>query len=157
MKKVFFLLPCLMLGLTLMAQPPKIEAERGMTFGEPLTAGTTAIPANEAAAYLTETERKGDVHVTGEVVEVCKAEGCWLRLKTNDGTILVKMKDHAFLVPVSLVGKTVALQGPGAVKETSVEMLRHYAEDAGKSKEEIAAITQPKKEVVIQAKGVVVL
>jgi len=43
------------------------------------------------------------------------------------------------------------------MKETSVEMLRHYAEDAGKSKEEIAAIKTPKTEIVMQAKGILVL
>ena len=36
-------------------------------------------------------------------------------------------------------------------------MLKHYAEDAGKSKEEIAAITEPKKEITMQAKGILVL
>ena len=36
-------------------------------------------------------------------------------------------------------------------------MLKHYAEDAGKSKEEIATIKEPKKEIVLQAKGILVL
>ena len=43
------------------------------------------------------------------------------------------------------------------LKETSVKQLKHYAEDAGKSKEEIAKITEPKKEVIFVAKGVLVL
>jgi hypothetical protein len=36
-------------------------------------------------------------------------------------------------------------------------MQKHYAEDAGKSKEEIEAIKEPKKEIVLQAKGILVL
>lgn len=60
--------------------------------------------------------------------------------------MLIKMKDHAFLVPLSMNGKTIVAEGTATLKETSVEMLRHYAEDAGKSKEEIAAIKEPKKE-----------
>ncbi len=155
MKKVLFLIPSLLFAIVLMAQPPQIEATKGMTFGDKIS-DAKAYTTDEASTYLMK-ERKGDVKIVGEVTEVCKAEGCWIRLKTNDGTMLVKMKDHAFLVPVSLVGKTVELEGPGSLKETSVDMLKHYAEDAGKSKAEIDAITEPKKEVVIQAKGLVVL
>ncbi len=155
MKKLLFLIPSLLFAIVLMAQPPQVEATKGMTFGEKLS-GEKALTTDEVSTYL-QKDRKGDVKVTGIVTEVCKAEGCWVRLKTNEGTMLVKMKDHAFLVPVSLEGKTVEVEGPGSLKETSVDMLKHYAEDAGKSKAEIDAITQPKKEVVIQAKGLVVL
>jgi len=35
--------------------------------------------------------------------------------------------------------------------------LRHFAEDAGKTKNEIAEITEPKKEIVFQATGIKVL
>ncbi len=155
MKKVLFLIPSLLFAFVMMAQPPQVEAVKGMTFGAKLSE-SKAMSTDEVSTYL-QKERKGDVKVTGEVIEVCKAEGCWLRLKTGEGSMLVKMKDHAYLVPLSLVGKTVEVEGPGTLKETSVDMLKHYAEDAGKSKAEIDAITQPKKEVVVQAKGVVVI
>ena len=42
-------------------------------------------------------------------------------------------------------------------KLTSIEQLRHFAEDGGKSKEEIAKIKEPRKEIVMQAKGILVL
>jgi hypothetical protein len=67
------------------------------------------------------------------------------------------MKDHSFFVPVSMQGKTIVVDGTATLKETSVDMLKHYAEDAGKSKAEIDAITQPKKEITVQAKGILVL
>jgi hypothetical protein len=41
--------------------------------------------------------------------------------------------------------------------ETSVDELKHYAEDAKKSKEEIDAITEPKKEIRLTANGVLVV
>ena len=37
-----------------------------------------------------------------------------------------------------------------------VEHLKHYAQDAGKSKEEIAKITEPKDELTFIADGVIV-
>jgi cyanophycinase-like exopeptidase len=71
--------------------------------------------------------------------------------------MMVKMKDHKFTVPVILNGKTIVIDGMAEEKLTSVEQLRHFAEDAGKSKAEIAKITEPKKEILVQAKGILVL
>jgi hypothetical protein len=155
MKKLFAFIPALLIGLSLMAQPPEGPADKGMSFGNTPTAAG-AVKAAELHTFLTGKE-KADVKVEGKVVEVCKAEGCWLRMETASGSMLVKMKDHKYLVPLSLNGKTVIAEGTATMKETSVEMLRHYAEDAGKSKEEIALITEPKKEIVLQASGILVL
>lgn len=138
-----------------MAQPPKGPANKGMNFGI-ATTETGAINANELSSLLDPKEPK-EVKVKGKVVEVCKAEGCWLRMETAGGTMMIRMKDHKFFVPVSMQGKTIVADGTATLKETSVDMLRHYAEDAGKSKEEIAAIKEPKKEIVLQAKGILVL
>ena len=60
-------------------------------------------------------------------------------------------------MPKDLSGKKVVIDGYAYVDETSVDMLRHYAEDAGKSEEEIKAITEPKKEVSFEASGVVIV
>ena len=43
------------------------------------------------------------------------------------------------------------------VNEVSVDEQRHYAEDAGKSKEEIALITEPKKTYSFEADGVLLV
>jgi hypothetical protein len=155
MKKIFVLIPTLFFAFVLLAQPPKGDAKAGMTFGEKITADG-AIAAAELLVKLTGTE-PAEVKVTGVVTEVCKMEGCWLRMKTDNGTMLIKMKDHAFLVPLAMNGKTIVADGVATYKETSVAMLQHYAEDAGKSKEEIDAIKEPKKEITLQAKGILVL
>lgn len=149
------MIPALLIGACLLAQPPKGPANKGMTFGEKTTA-EGAIAADELGTKLKGAEA-AEVKVTGKVVEVCKAEGCWLRMETANGPMLIKMKDHAFLVPLSMNGKTIVAEGTATLKETSVEMLRHYAEDAGKSKAEIEAIKEPKKEITMQAKAILVL
>ena len=155
MKKLMVLIPALLLTFTVIAQPPEGPAKKGMVFGEKVTA-EGAIASNDLAGKLKGAE-PAEVKVTGKVVEVCKAEGCWLRMETASGSMLIKMKDHAFLVPLAMNGQTIVAEGTATLKETSVEMLRHYAEDAGKSKEEIAKIKEPKKEVTMQAKGILVL
>jgi len=154
MKKLLLLVPVLLLGFSLAAQPPKGNAKKGMTFGVKTTAAG-AVSANDLEKFMAGKETV-EVKVSGKVVEVCKSEGCWLKMETANGPMMVKMKDHSFFVPLSMNGKTIVADGTATLKETSVEMLRHYAEDAGKSKDEIAAITTSKKEIVLQAKGILV-
>ena len=153
MKKIFFILG-LFLAFGASAQPPEGPANKGMTFGV-ATTENGSVNANDLAGHLNAGPK--EVKVKGKVVEVCKAEGCWLRLETATGTIMIRMKDHSFFVPVSMTGKTIVAEGNASVKETPVELLRHYAEDAGKSKAEIEAIKEPKKEIQLQARGILVL
>lgn len=155
MKKILTLIPALLFALFLMAQPPEGEAKTGMVFGKKTTA-QGAVTANELGSKLTTTENV-KVKVTGKVKEVCKAEGCWLKMETDNGDIMIRMKDHSFFVPVSMQGKTIVADGTASIKETTVDMLKHYAEDAGKSKEEIDAIKEPKKTITLQATGILVL
>jgi hypothetical protein len=155
MKKAFLLVPAFLLSLCLLAQPPKGPAVSGMSFGSKTTM-EGAVKVNDLRRLLSGTDEK-EIKVIGKVVEVCKEEGCWIRMETENGPMLIKMKDHKFFVPLALNGKTIVADGTAALKETSVEMLRHYAEDAGKTKAEIEAIKDPKKEITIQAKGILVL
>jgi len=155
MKKLCSLITVLAVSIVVMAQPPKGPAKKGMNFGAKTTV-SGAVEANELTTVLAD-KATADVKVKGKVVEVCKAEGCWIRMETANGPMLIKMKDHSFTVPLALNGKTIVADGIAELKETSVEMLKHYAEDAGKSKDEIAAIKEPKKEVILQAKGILVL
>lgn len=140
------------------AQPPDVPAEKGAKFGAEVTA-EKAVSVEEMVKSLDakEGEKKMDVKIQGVVVEVCQAEGCWLRMKNGNEKIMVRMKDHKWFVPTALNGKTIVLEGTAEVKETSVAQLKHYAEDAGKSQAEIDAIKEPKKEVLVNAKGILVI
>src|SRR5258708_34767508 len=72
--------------------------------------------------------------VTGKVSSVCQAEGCWMKVDNGDGTtMMVRMKDHKFFLPKDIGGKTAVFTGKATIKTTTVEMLKHYAEDEGKS------------------------
>ena len=92
------------------------------------------------------------------VNEVCQVKGCWLTFKLDDGELVrVKFKDYSFFVPKDSSGDTFIIEGIAAVEEQSVETLRHYAEDAGKSKEDIMKINSPKRTKIFTASGVAVL
>lgn len=94
--------------------------------------------------------------VEGEVSEVCKKAGCWLKLATEDGQEIFITTNHEFFVPVDIVGKTVVVDGQAYKSVTTVDELRHYAEDEGQSEEEIAKITEPITEYKLLAKGLVI-
>lgn len=155
MKKLLLLVAVVFFVFTSMAQPPEGPADAGMTFGKK-TDVAGAVSADDLSSILA-TKPSTEIKVKGKVLEVCQAEGCWLKMETTKGPIMIRMKDHLFMVPLSMNGKMIVAQGIASYKETSVEMLKHYAEDAGKSKDEIDAIKAPKKEMNMQAIGILVL
>lgn len=96
--------------------------------------------------------------IKGKVTEVCPSMGCWLKLETEgNSSVLVRMRNHSFFVPKDLVGKNVVIKGDARLGKTSVEDLKHYAKEAGKTQEEIEAITKPKESVRITARSVKVV
>lgn len=127
-----------------------------VTVGTAPAAGD-AIPAADAAARADQLAGQ-TVRVEGTVSAVCQMKGCWLTLQTGGAPIRVVVpKDtsgaYAFAFPKDAPGTTAVLEGTLAVEQTPVETLRHLAEDAGQSPEEVAAITAPQREVVLTATG----
>lgn len=91
----------------------------------------------------------------GVVKEVCQAKGCWMKVALDDGEVaMVRFKDYGFFMPKDIAGKEVVVNGLAFVEEMSVDDQRHYAEDAGKSVDEIAKINQPKRTLGFEADGV---
>lgn len=158
MKRVILFFTLIVAGMAVNAQPPTVPADAGATFGQKTTADN-AITVAELFTLMKakDANKETAIKLKGVVTEVCKMEGCWIKIQSPDGSMMVKMKDHAFLVPVILNGKTIVIDGVADEKLTTVAQLRHFAEDAGKSKAEIAKITEPKREILVQAKGILVL
>ena len=157
--KKFFFAAAILFAVSVSAQEThekeKTPAAKGVMYGS-VSEEKSPVSPDELKNRLV--DNKFDGQVKGEVVEVCKAEGCWIRLKKADGTsMMVRAKDHAFLMPENIVGKTVLIEGAATVKEVTEEMRKHYAEDSGKSKEEIANIKGSEKDVQLAARGVKVL
>ena len=80
-----------------------------------------------------------------------------MTMDTGTDTVLVRFKDYGFFVPTEGAGgKTAIVQGNLFVDTISVKMLKHYAKDAGKPKEEIEKITEPKLGLSFLANGVII-
>ncbi|MBN8688667.1 MAG: DUF4920 domain-containing protein [Chitinophagales bacterium] len=139
------------------AQPPEGDAKPGEWYGEKVnTEG--ALNINDVVKKVNGGAEFPEVKIKAKVVEVCDKKGCWITLELENGqTAMVKMKDYGFFLPVAAKGKTVVIDGEVKLKTTSVAELKHYAEDAKKSKEEIDAIKEPKKEIRVMAKGITVV
>ncbi|QJW90958.1 DUF4920 domain-containing protein [Spirosoma taeanense] len=149
MKNILFI-ACL-LGLSFSAL-----AQDNISYHGKKITPTGAIPATQLAAKMGSKDQM-PAKVEGTVESVCKVKGCWMKLKTGDGqTMRVTFKDYGFFVPKDIVGKTVVVQGNAETSVTPVDELRHYAQDAGKSKEEIEKITEPEKALTFVADGVIV-
>src|SRR5690554_6228569 len=85
---------------------------------------------------------------TAKIISTCKKKGCWMKLDIGENEeVFVKFKDYDFFVPKEgAENHTTIISGKAFIAETSVDALKHYAKDAGKTKEEIDAITEPKTE-----------
>lgn len=88
--------------------------------------------------------------------QVCMKAGCWVNIdKGNGETFMVRFKDH-FTIPTDTeIGTEAYFHGIAYWDEVSVEMLQHFAEDAGKSADEIAKITEPQYVMNFEADGIV--
>lgn len=132
------------------------EVVNYISIGEEITADAARSTSEMAEAY--KSMRMGDTINTkmmGTVNEVCQSKGCWMKIDLKDGNqVMVKFKDYGFFMPKDISGKEVVLNGKAFVNEVPVDEQRHYAEDAGQSAEEIAAITEPKKTFSFEADGV---
>ena len=128
-------------------------------FGDEIEADNALSAQDMAAKYGA--MKVGDsisTKMTAKVNSVCQVKGCWMRLDLgNDEEVMVKFKDYAFFMPKNISGKDVIIDGNAYVNEISVEDLKHYAEDAGKTEEEIAAITEPRKTYTFMADGVLLV
>ena len=156
MKKPIHLLAAALLALLCTSD---LSAQNVRSYGEPITP-EGAIKTDEfysAASKLTATDTL-HVKLDAEIITSCVKKGCWMDVKLpNDQVMKVKFKDYGFFVPTQgLEGKQAVLKGYVTKEVTDVATLRHYAEDAGKSKEEIEKITEAEEDLFFLADGVLI-
>jgi len=79
--------------------------------------------------------------VEGVIVRSCKMEGCWMELApTKDSAaVRIKMKDHAFFVPLDAAGLKARVEGVMSVKTLSKEEVKHLMDEDGAKFDKINA------------------
>ncbi|PIE49664.1 MAG: DUF4920 domain-containing protein [Flavobacteriales bacterium] len=132
------------------------KGENYASFGNKIT--TDNVITNTEMAEIFKNLQMGDtleVKFNATINQVCKKKGCWMKLDLGDGQeSMVTFKDYGFFMPLNAANREVIVNGKAFVKETTVEELRHFAKDAGKSEKEIDSITQPKYTYAFEADGV---
>jgi hypothetical protein len=107
--------------------PAKGNLKRGAPIG---TAGRVSL-----AKVLDNPERfvGKTVLVEGLVVRSCKMEGCWAELAPdkNGKSVRVKMKDHAFFIPLKSAGSHARAEGIFSVKTLTKAEVDHLINEDG--------------------------
>ena len=156
MIKITLTLGLAFITLGLSAQAPAGKAKGGDYYGEKISE-TNAIAISELPNLLN-TKDTLAVKVKAKALSSCASKGCWMTLQIDEkNSAFVKMKDYGFFVPTAIADKNVVVDGIAFIKTTTVEELKHYAEDGKKSQSEIDAIKEPKKEIRFLAKGILVV
>ncbi len=161
MKKIFFSAVLMVFAVVAVnAQAVCLPAKKG-DLKTNAAGGFGTVVTKDNAIPVTQLESKmngkplNSVKITGTAVSVCQKKGCWMTVDLgNNQTMRMHFKDYGFFVPKDAGGKTFYAQGEATYDTTSVEMLRHYAQDAKKPEAEINAITKPEIAVTFVAEGV---
>lgn len=166
--KRLFILPVLALAVACQNSPKNEEAKHDHTSetvqeeAAPVMAMFGAEISEDGAvdvAMLPEKMAGADsvnIKVEGKINEVCQVKGCWMTMNVGEESMRVSFRDYGFFVPKDADGNEVIMEGTAYIDTTSVADLKHYAQDAGKSQEEIDAITEPEVALQFVADGVII-
>ena len=99
-----------------------------------------------------------NVILDGIITQTCAKKGCWMDVKMAEGdTMIVRFKDYGFFVPKEgAEDLRTVIHGTAKMDTISVDLLRHYAEDAGETEDEIMQITEPRFVLEFIADGVLI-
>ena len=119
-----------------------------------------AVSLAEAVARIDQYAGKS-VCVKAKIDDVCKGRGCWMLLADGGHRVRVRFGTTepctgAFLVPRNSAGREAYAYGVLKKDAIPEDLARHYAEDEGKSKDEIAKIVGPQPAVTMIASGVMI-
>ena len=148
----------LMVGTTVMAQKnaKAFNANDYALFGDKFK--VTKILTKDEMLKKYKNLKKGDtivVQFQSNIKSVCKKKGCWMKMElAGDDDSFVRFKDYGFFVPLNADNSTAIVNGKAFVDVVSVDELKHYAKDGGKSAAEIAKITKPETTYAFTADGV---
>ncbi|MFT3793233.1 DUF4920 domain-containing protein [Flavobacterium sp.] len=145
------------------AAKPELKAEaktntKYATFGDKITADKALTKEQMTQKYAS--LKKGDtinVKFKSKIMSVCKKKGCWMKMDLAENKeSFIRFKDYGFFVPLNADNSDAIVSGKAFLDVISVDELKHYAKDGGKSQEEIDKITQPKITYAFQADGVLI-
>lgn len=159
MKKITVTLFCFFVLTSCKKQTTSIDTSNDYAlFGDTITADKAI--SNEDMLVQYDKLKPGDtlnLKFKSKIKSVCQKKGCWMTLELPSGKeAFVKFKDYAFFVPKNVQNEEVIVNGKAFVSIETVEELKHYAKDEGKSQAAIDSIIAPKTNYSFMADGVLI-
>ena len=161
MKKTFLIASCILVLASCKKEEKELTMKSDMayaSFGDSISTDDALSKEDVLATY--EKLSQGDtvaVKFKSNIKAVCKEKGCWMNLELPENKeVFVKFKDYAFFVPTDSKNEEVIISGKAYVSVESIEDLKHYAKDGGKSQAAIDSITAPKTKYSLLADGVLI-
>lgn len=161
MKKIIYVVTVLLMVASCNKKSevkPVEEAEAYVKFGDSISADGAISKEELLAKYdsLKPTDTL-EVKVLSKIVDVCQKKGCWMNIELGSGkSAFIKFKDYGFFVPKNAANSEVIIHGKAFVEVTSINDLKEYAKDAGKSKAAIDSIVAPETNYSFMADGVLI-
>jgi hypothetical protein len=149
---------CLSLFILVALSNVSFGQKLGKQYGPVKVDTSLSVNVPAIVEVMSQKSERTEFTFSAPLVEICQAAGCWVTVNNGKGDAFrVRFKDH-FTIPVKTKPGTVAyFHGFAYWDEISVEMQKHFAEDAGRSKEEIDKIIHPRKEFCFEADGIVLV
>ena len=159
MKKIVYLIICFFALTSCKKETSSINSTNEYAiFGDSISSDKAI--SNEDMLVQYDKLKPGDtlnVKFKSKIKNVCQKKGCWMTLELPSGKeAFVKFKDYAFFVPKNAQNEDVIVNGKAFVSIETVEELKHYAKDEGKSQASIDSIVAPKTNFSFMADGVLI-
>ena len=159
MKKSITVLSIFLLTIGCEKKEGKVVSEdKFVSFGDSISAEKAITREEMFVRYAG--MRQGDtieVKFRSTINDVCQKKGCWMNLALTDNeSAFVKFKDYAFFMPLNSKDEEVIVSGKAFVSIETIDELKHYARDGGKSQAAIDSIVEPKTTYSFVADGVLI-
>lgn len=129
------------------------------SFGADIAKEKTTL-SQEEMLHRYQNLKEGDtlnVNFLADINEVCQKKGCWMKVALGENEqSFVRFTDYGFFAPKNAAGRKTIMDGKAFLSVVSVDELKHYAKDAGKSEEEIAQIVEPQITYSFMADGIAI-
>ena len=114
-----------------------------------------AISVAELVAQMDRSKAPQVFTIKAPLSAVCQNAGCWVQVPKPDGKpLMVRFKNHFTIPPSTPIGTETYIHGIAYWDTVSVKALRHFAEDAGKSMQEIEKINRPEFKLNFEGDGI---
>ena len=116
---------------------------------------TQALTLDQMLLTFKQQPQNNSYTFSAPLIGVCQSAGCWVKFQASNGELIrIRFKDHFLIPPATEVNSLAYFHGVVYYDTISVELQKHFLEDAKAPQAEIDRITAPKIELNIEADGV---